>query len=61
MVSLTFVALNSFRMRLFRGCISNGKAYILTMEVSGWDMVKDKIIKGEDTKKLRDQDRTGEH
>lgn len=48
-------------MRLFRGCISNGEVNILTMEVCGWDMVKDKIIKGEDTKELRDQDRIGEY
>lgn len=41
-------ALNSFRMSFFQGCIGSGKACILTMEVSGWDMVKVKTIKGED-------------
>lgn len=37
-------------MRQCRGCTGNGKkTYILTKEVSGWGMVKDKIIEAEDT------------
>ena len=48
-ISLTFVAWSSLTMRLFGSCNSNGKTYIMTTEVSGWGMAKDKIIEGQDT------------
>ena len=43
-------------MRLFRACLGNDKTFFLTMAGSCWNMVKDKIIKGEHTQRLRDQD-----
>ena len=36
--------------------MGNDKTYFLTMEGSCWNMVKDKIIKGEHIQGLRDQD-----